>query len=170
MGMERSLSDMMKREAIAHGLCDQWTSEWADDTDKDALVEKFVKGIDFCIKNDWPSVEQIKMFLPEANMHGVYADQAFSVRNPSVVIANGSCDGTVLVDDGISTVWVRHTSKIFVRVRRGGVCFLRLLDDCDVKVDCGFFSKCKAFVYSDGVKIEASDIVDINKKIGFYNG
>lgn len=172
MGMERNLSDIMKKEAISHGLCKQWTDEWGDGVGIDGLIDKFVRGIDFCIREDWPSVSQMKEFLPEANIHGVYIDQhGISVRNPHILILNGDCDGNVFVDEGVSTIWVRHTSRVYVRVRRGGCAFVRVLDESRVKIDCGFFSDCKAFVYSDRAKVDTggSDIVGVWEKFGFYD-
>lgn len=54
------LSAKMKSQAVGLGLCQQWTDEWADGTSKDELVEKFVRGIDFCIEHNFPSCEVIR--------------------------------------------------------------------------------------------------------------
>ena len=51
MIFRKNLSDKMKEEAVSLGLCAQWTAEWKDNSSKDEMVDKFVTGIDFCIKH-----------------------------------------------------------------------------------------------------------------------
>ena len=94
---ERQLSDKMKAEAMGLGLCQQWTNEWEDNTSKDEMVRKFVRGIDFCIDHNWPDVKTIKrQFGDVIHNHGVWADENVSVTNAPMTILNGErvCDAT----------------------------------------------------------------------------
>lgn len=49
----------MKSQAINLGLCKEWTNEWGE-PDKYELCEKYIRGIDFCLLNRYPSNEIIK--------------------------------------------------------------------------------------------------------------
>ena len=89
---ERQLSDKMKAEAMGLALCQQWTNEWEDNTSKDEMVRKFVRGIDFCIDHNWPDVKTIKrQFGDVIHNHGVWADENVSVTNAPMTILNGEC-------------------------------------------------------------------------------
>ena len=66
----------MKNEAVSLGLCAQWTAEWHDNSSKHEMVEKFVKGIDFCIGKNWPSTKDMKKYFGDViHDHGVYVDE-----------------------------------------------------------------------------------------------
>lgn len=64
MGLfNKNISLKMKNEAVSLGLCDKWQEEWTAQTTKEEMIEKFIRGQDFCIKHDWPSVSQIKKMV-----------------------------------------------------------------------------------------------------------
>lgn len=66
----------MKNEAVSLGLCAQWTAEWHDNSSKHEMVEKFVKGIDFCIGKNWPSTKDMKKYFGDViHDHGVYVNE-----------------------------------------------------------------------------------------------
>ena len=53
------LSEELKSQAIGLGLCEQWTNSWGNPSEQE-LINKFLHGIDFCIKHDYPTNEYIK--------------------------------------------------------------------------------------------------------------
>ena len=55
----REISLALKSEAVSLGLCQEWTSKWNNES-KESLVEKYVKGIDFCIEHNYPSLAFMK--------------------------------------------------------------------------------------------------------------
>ena len=72
------------------GLCKQWTSEWSKDSSRDELIDKFVRGLDFCIEHDWPSVDVMKRdFGDVIHRHGVYADERVDLDDASTVVLHG---------------------------------------------------------------------------------
>lgn len=104
------LSAKMKSEAVGLGLCQQWTDEWADGTSKDELVEKFVRGIDFCIEHNFPSCEVIrKEFGDVIHDHGVYVDENVLADDKPTVILNGECvAGLTYSGKSCGDIYVRH--------------------------------------------------------------
>lgn len=56
---DKELSDKLKLKAISLGLCEEWTNGWGN-PDKYELCEKYIRGIDFCLLNRFPSNEIIK--------------------------------------------------------------------------------------------------------------
>lgn len=149
-----NLSDRMKSEAVGLGLCSEWTAGWEDKSSKDAMVEKFVRGIDFCIQHDWPSCEAIKRdFGDVIHEHGVYVDEACHITNSPVVVLNGSCDASGIYDGHtVATIYVRHKSKL--RLLVGGMAKVRvcLYDESEVSVSVKGYAKCSVYRYGGSVK------------------
>ena len=88
---KENLSDKMKNEAVSLGLCAQWTAEWQDNTSKDDMVEKFVRGIDFCIGRNWPLAKDIKKYFGDViHNHGVYVTRMsiYVIQRWSSLMAN----------------------------------------------------------------------------------
>lgn len=149
----KDLSERMKTEAIDLGLCKQWTQEWADDTTKDEMVEKFVRGLDFCIQHDWPTPEVMQReFGDVMHKHGVFANEPVCVKNAPTIILNGSCRCKA-VYDGCSSgdIYVRHTSTIDLKQSFLAKTFVTMYDDCRVNIDAE--EGTKVFVYQYGGEI-----------------
>ena len=81
----KEISLALKSEAVSLGLCQEWTSEW-DNESKDSLVEKYVKGIDFCIEHSYPTLAFMKEnFDGVMQKHGVFAMEEVSVFNKQFI-------------------------------------------------------------------------------------
>lgn len=156
----------MKKEAVSLGLCAQWTAEWVDRTDKDAMAEKYVNGIDFCIAHDWPSVDEMKKhFDGVMQKHGVYADEHVVVTNPRITILNGRCDARISMDKyGAATIYVRHNSSLALVMRGQSKAFVHTYDNAEVTADCQEHAKC--FVYQHGGNVRAKGNVTVRDKRG----
>lgn len=146
-----TLSDKMKNEAVSLGLCAQWTAEWDENSTKEAMVEKFIKGIDFCVARDWPSVKVIKdKFGDVIHDYGVYADENVVLRNPSkMIVLCGDCTVDMSLDNTATCeIYVRHTSVLNIKVTNLSKAFINILNDAVVNVECDEWSK--VFVYQYG--------------------
>lgn len=160
-GKVEKLSAKMKSEAVGLGLCQQWTDEWADGTSKDELVEKFVRGIDFCIEHNFPSCEVIrKEFGDVIHNHGVYVNEMVRVADKPTVILNGECVAELSYSgESCGDIYVRHDSEATIFVDCLARAFISLYDNAEVKVYCE--EGAKAFVYLHGgrVKKTRGDVV-----------
>lgn len=150
---KKNLSDKMKNEAVSLGLCAQWTADWQDDSSKDEMVEKFVKGIDFCIARNWPSTKDMKKYFGDTiHNHGVYVDENVNLINPKMVILNGECVANVnyeWMDSG--EIYVRHRSSLYLKVRGISRVFVNLHDNAELHVECE--DGAKVFVYQYGGRV-----------------
>ena len=150
---KENLSDKMKNEAVSLGLCAQWTAEWQDNTSKDDMVEKFVKGIDFCIGRNWPLAKDIKKYFGDViHNHGVYVDENVNLRNPEMVILNGECVANITYDWMDSgEIYVRHNSSLHLKVKGFSRVFVNLLDGAELRVECEDSAKCFVYQYGGNV-------------------
>lgn len=142
MTME-NLSDILKSEAIERNLCARWTSEWADSSDQQELIDKYVRGIDFIIRQgEWPANDFIKANFDRDLLHlnRIFVDEDIDLADaPSgIYIVNGSCRGTIRLEPwAVATFYVRHNSDIRIVAGRRSRAFIRLYDRSDVKSVAG---------------------------------
>lgn len=153
MMIDMDLSDQLKQEAISLGLCDQWQGEWLDGTDRHALLEKYVKGIDFCIANDWPSVEFTKEHFGDIlHEHGIYADEEVAIDNASGrVVFLGKCRGTVICRDwSVADIYVLHDSELLVEGHHMAKVFLNLSERAKVNTTSYGGARIKKYTIKTG--------------------
>jgi hypothetical protein len=134
-----NLSETLKQQAVSLGLCKPWTEAWADNSDQQELIDKFVKGIDFCLERDWPSTEFIKANFDRKllNRNLIFVDEPIEIKNaPSgIYVINGECSGTLWFNSwAAATVYVRHNSNVRIIADDFAKVFVRLYDDASADV------------------------------------
>lgn len=159
----KDISKELKEEAIKLGLCEKWQSEW-NNPDKDELVQKYVKGIDFCIYNDFPSIEYMKdNFQSVMDKHGVFVDNVVKLINRDTVVLNGECEGDVTYDGiSIGRIYCRHDSSIKLIVKDDSKVFISIYDNARVDIECQ--DNAKVYVYKYGGLVKSLGNVIIRDK------
>lgn len=159
----------MKKEAVSLGLCRKWAEDWKNGTSKDEMVDKFVDGIDFCIKHEWPSTEVMKRdFGDVIHSHGVYVDETVMLFNPGIVILNGSCDATIVCDGfSSSDIYARHGTRLRVLASGFARVSINMYDSCEVTASVKENSKVYAYIHGGELKSEGEIKVRDYRKI--YN-
>lgn len=157
-----NVSEELKKKAISVGLCKEWTEEWGS-PDKDELCNKYVRGIDFAIEHNFPSVSYMKAnFNGIMQKHGIYASEDLSLHNPNMVIANGECRGTVYFDRfSVGRMYVRHGSNLQINVSDNAKVFISLYDDAKIEIDCSGFGK--VYVYRHGGSVKCKGDVAVRE-------
>ena len=110
--------DYLRGQAVSLGLCEEWTREWPDGLDDEGLCDRYLRGIDFAIKHDWPDKDYIKAHFSDdfRRSHGVFVDEEAVLSDGlDKVVLLGSCTGS-LVFKGFDVVvlYVRHDCDIAV--------------------------------------------------------
>lgn len=131
-----NLSETLKQQAVGLGLCRPWTEAWGD-CDQQELIEKFVKGIDFCLQRNWPTPEFIKANFDRdlLNSNLIFVDEYldFDMMPSGIYIINGECSGTIrFAPWTAATVYVRHTSNVKIIANDFAKVFVRLYDEAEV--------------------------------------
>ncbi len=137
MFKRNNLSNELKTQAIGLGLCEQWTKAWGN-PNKQELINKFLHGIDFCIKHDYPTNEFIKKNFEKEILHrnNIFVDEDVQKRNArQIVVLQGRCTGTLLYDGMTSAdVYVRHDSEVTIDCNRLSKVFISVYDRAKVNV------------------------------------
>lgn len=158
---KKNLSDRMKEEAVSLGLCAQWTADWKDNSSKDEMVRKFVRGIDFCIAHDWPSVKVMRdCFGDVIHNHGVYADENVNLCNPRIVILNGECVANIEYDRICAgEIYVRHNCTLYLRAGILSKVTVNVYDNAKVHVKCDGAASCRVYMYGGSVNGDEDVII-----------
>lgn len=134
-----NLSETLKQQAVDLGLCRPWTEAWGN-CDQQELIDKYKKGIDFCIDKQYPSNEFIKANFDRdlLNANLIFVDEHIRLDDaPSgIYILNGECSGSIrFAPWTAATVYVRHTSNVRIIAGDFAKVFVRLYDGAEVETE-----------------------------------
>lgn len=152
--------------AIVHGLCAQWQREWGN-PDLAGLCDKYIRGLDFCIKHDFPSIEYMeKHFRGKVEDYGIYInDDMVSVNQKNVVIIGSS--HLTIQTDRICDVTVLHNSKVEIEATGNAFVYVSMHHNSHLVILRKSSSASVCVSYFGG-KIETPEMIDKihNKVIG----
>lgn len=152
------LQKQLKQEAIRLGACDEGIASWGDPNVED-LCRKYFKYQDFCIKHNWPTVDEIK--TADQNIvrkHGIFVtgkEIAHSLKDIAVI---GDAEVSVHVMEPCN-VTVRHNGIAKIFVESDVLCYVDIHDNAKVKV-CYKEANARVVVSYFGGTIENKDSVD----------
>ena len=159
----------LARLAKKKGICKEWYKELQEIDNHDILIQKYLKGIDFCISNDFPSNDFIREnFSGKMESHGVCLDTMFSIVNMRKVVALGASEGTIEVSSfNTCEIFVKHDSKVEIIVRDNAFAVVDLFDNSLVKVTAS--GSCKVLINkyigsTVDVSVSGGAIYKINEK------
>ena len=102
---------MIIEDALKLGACDKVKSA----TDLESLVELFFspQGREFCLKNNFPSLETFRGI--DAEKYGVFTEKDVYLKNQNVALIN--CTGKLIFNktDGYKVI-LMHGSKVEIEV------------------------------------------------------
>ena len=124
--------EKIKQEAIAHGLCEQWQSEWGE-PNLEQLCRFFHRGQDFCIKEDFPSLDTLKEYQGQIEQYGIYTDRG-TAKNQPFVVALGDADINVEVNN-VTDLTVRHNATVHLYLYGKCLCYVSAWNNCKIVVE-----------------------------------
>lgn len=136
---DKELNITLREMARSCGLCDEWYGQWKDDSTIDECLERYIKGFDFAVKNNWPSLEfSRKNFRKEdLHRHNIYLDDEVDITDGGngYYVLVGRCTGHIdFKGFKAATVYVRHDSRVTIRASEGARIMVRCYESCNV--DC----------------------------------
>ena len=165
-----NISEELKQTAIDLNLCKEWTDGWLN-PNLDDLCQMFITGIDFCIKNDYPSLKYIKQnFGDVACKHGIFVDSEINLNNPDIAILMGATKGSIELSGYVSRdIYVRHDSEVHIKVKDKAKAFIRVFDNAKVIVENEGSSRVFVYQYIDKFKGEIKTSGDVFVRIRTFD-
>lgn len=147
------LVQQLKEDGIAKGLCRLWQMKLKPGLGIDSLADLYIRGIDFCIKNDYPTLDFIREnFKGKCEEYGIYVDDMVSEKNRKNVVLNGDCKA-LLEYNGIAVahIFVRHDSQANIVTCDRSCVIIDAFDDARLTVAVGNESKAMINLYGNAV-------------------
>lgn len=166
------LVKQLKADGTAKGLCQLYQLKLRGCNDIEALVKLFIKGIDFCVNNDYPTLEFMRQnFKGKAEAYGGYVDDEVNEVNLPNAVLNGECKAIMKYTDySVSRLIIRHTSKAAVNVEDHAYLTIDIFDNTELYLAvAGTNAKVFVNVYGDAqVHANGSGIQVVNKHKNRY--
>lgn len=123
------INSELKAQAIAHGMCADWQGKWEYDMPCDELAELMYKGINFCLKHNWPECAFLtnNFSVDERRRNNIIANDTYSLLNPEKTLVlgkseckirfNGLTSGNVYLRDNANVIiTAKNRSRVYVKV------------------------------------------------------
>lgn len=107
----------LKNKAIGKGLCTPWQRKFNHVSDKEELVRMYLRGIDFCIMNNYPTPEYIEAnFKGMCEKFGVYVNEEAVLHNVRKLVFVGDCSARLSYDSyEVAQIYVKDNSVVHVK-------------------------------------------------------
>ena len=113
------INQELRSFAISHGLCSKWQKEWENDWSFDTLAQRYLMGIDFCFKHEYPSNEYLLSNFEQSFRRsvGIIVDDNYSLINPEVCAIIGNSKAKVRTNSNTaSAIWVKDNAEVAAAV------------------------------------------------------
>lgn len=127
----------LAKEAKRKGICEPWYDDLKMLGDnKKAMVAMYVKGIDFCLSNDYPSNDYIRAnFKGVMEDFGVFLDDNINLVNFRRCISLGKTKGRIEVGSyGVCEVFAKHESELHIIAKDAAFVEVDIFDNATIHV------------------------------------
>jgi hypothetical protein len=134
--MNKEVIQTLKEDAISKGLCAPWQSKFKQEMSIEALAKMYMKGIDFCISSDYPTLTFLrKEFKGICEPYGIFIDDKVTASNIRKIVLNGDCRALLEYDKyTVAQIFVRHTSKASINASEHSIVTIDAFDNAELVV------------------------------------
>ncbi|MDR1348312.1 MAG: hypothetical protein LBJ63_07825 [Prevotellaceae bacterium] len=134
--MKKNLSKELALQAKRLGICSEWHNLLKKLSDKREMAEMYIKGIDFCLANDYPDNEYIRANFGEIiHDFGIFLDDRIQLINPERCVALGNTTGSIEVNSyNICEVFVKHHSELTIKAKDNAFVVIDMFDNSVVSI------------------------------------
>lgn len=114
----KQLSEQLRTDGTAKGLCQAYRIRISGSRSIEDLVRLFIRGIDFCVINDYPTLEFMREnFKGKSEPYGAYVDDEVDEANLPHCVLNGRCKAFLEYDGYcVSRIYARHDTEGAINV------------------------------------------------------
>jgi len=177
---ENELSLKLRADARKIGLCDEWYGQWKEDTSREELYQKFIRGLDFCLKHKWPSRPFIKHHFSQKFLrdHGILVDdtRSYPVRDENrrlihlrdfVLLGESHATIRYSFKPHMCNIWVCDDSTIKVDVKYGAFMLIHLFDHTKADIVTDMVSNVTVIRHSPDTIVKKTGIVVVKNEYNY---
>lgn len=165
------LVEQLKTDGIAKGLCQQWQKKLRSGVSKKRLIDLYIRGIDFCISNDFPTLDFIRENFSDCQEYGVFVDEMVQRANMPDMVLEGDCKAEMMYNGyTVSRAYVRHNSEAKIQVFGNACLTVDVFDNAHLVIAvAGTRARVLVNVYGDAkVDYSGSGVKVVNKNKKTY--
>lgn len=153
--MEKELSKTLAKGAKRKGICKEWHTALKSLTDRKAMVEMYLRGIDFCLKNDYPANDFIKAHFGDiAPQMGVFVDTEISIENSPKCVCLGATFGIIKTNNfNVTEIFAKHCSELNVIAAGNAFVMIDVFDESVINIHAHDRAKVCVNKYGDGGRV-----------------
>lgn len=161
------LSKTLAKQAKKKGICKEWHTVLKSLTDRKAMVEMYLRGIDFCLMNDFPDNGFIQAnFGDIAPQMGIFLDKQVDVENCPKCVCLGATFGKVKTTGfQVSEIFAKHDSEINIIATDNAFVMVDVFDNAVVNIHTYDRAKVCVNKYGNGVVNEIFTDAEAQVKI-----
>ena len=157
----------LRVDGVSKGLCGDWQKKLSKNSGVKRLSELYMRGIDFCISEDFPTLEfMIENFKGKCEPYGIFINDSVREVNVPDVVLNGCCDARLQYDQySVSRLYVRHESQASVTVSDNAIITIDAFDNAFIDIET-VGDKCRAIInlYGNATITHKGSRIKIHKK------
>ena len=141
--MKKSIVQALTKEADQNGICDEWKIDLSRIRTVDGLCKMYLDGIDFCLSNEYPSVEFLREnFAGMTEKHGIFVDKKCKVEGYKKIVLLGDSDANIAVSGyQVVQVFVKHQSKLSLKATDNTFAIVDMFDNSQLDIELSGNSK-----------------------------
>jgi len=121
--------DKFKRQAIKLGLCEEWQDKWGET----GLIEKYINGITWCMKREFPSLSDMRKHDEALLRNGVYNEKEVDIKSSRpMYVFNASVVNFEISGYDVCRIYTGRGSKIAATVKDHAILYI---DNYDSEVN-----------------------------------
>ena len=138
----QQLKKRLAEEAKANGICEEWYNHILNAPSKERLLTLFVKGLDFCLKNEFTD-DLWAEFQGMRQHYGVFKNE--DLRN---VVAFGTSEGTAeFTGFHVAQIWARDNVKISIKASGYAYITVDIADRAEVEITASDAARVSVFLH-----------------------
>lgn len=162
------LTEVLKRDGVDKGLCRLWRGKLKAGMSIEAMIQLYIRGIDFCICEDYPTLSFIREnFKGKCEPYGVFIDDdVMDMKNTPDVVLNGNCRALLEYDGySVSRIFARHNTKAAINVSDHALVTIDAFNQSDLVIAVsGTRASVIVNLYGDSSVQCIGDGIKVNKK------
>ena len=149
----------LAKQAKSKGICEDWHKQLKALTDKRAMVDMYIRGIDFCLSNEFPNNEYIRdNFKGVMEEKGVFLDDNIALVNFRRCIALGKTQGEIKITGyKVCEVFAKHESNLNIIVEDNAFVEIDMFDNSVVSVTSSAKAKVHINRYGGALTFDERD-------------
>ncbi|QEL01587.1 hypothetical protein FKG96_12475 [Olivibacter sp. LS-1] len=159
----------LAKEAQKKGICSPGMKKILQSNDKEALLNYYIEGLDFCMEHDFPSKDYLKTQGGDLlALKGIYIDEDIAPVNNRMLVLLGKCKVHVVANEySVMDVFVKHDSTVQLYANDHSFVRVDCFDTVNVRIHASGNAKIVVNVYGSAKvayeKKEKAQIKIINK-------